>query len=70
MSTFIFDFDITGRCAVSTEANSIDEAIENVICGKSLIFELVEWDAEVPSNESIIKKLWANKSDFKENENE
>jgi hypothetical protein len=60
-----FDFDITGKCIVSTNATSLEEAIENIKNGDDLEHDLVEWDADYPTYESEIKSSWANKSDFK-----
>lgn len=65
--TFIFDFDIQGRCSIELTATSKEEALEKIRNG-NYETELIEWDCDLPEIKSaiILMKYCANKREVEE----
>ena len=55
MKLFIFNFDITGQCALTVEAEDLESAVAKVQ-SEEPTYELLEWNVDKPTCPDEIKK--------------
>jgi hypothetical protein len=61
-----FSLRMSGTCSVWVEADSLDEAVEKIQNGEEKHADLNHWDIDDDFGANNLKRSWANKSDFKD----